>query len=115
MTTTKTFKEAYAEITEMSVKQVDLVLEIQDKQDAKYSRVKTCKGLWKIAHAAGAESAREEMQALQKENEGLKKIARDLREYQDNESVDEIPVSIMDILCTNKNVINEALASESEK
>ena len=62
MTTTKTFKEAYAEITEMSVKQVDLVLEIQDKQDAKYSRVKTCKGLWKIAHAAGAESARENMQ-----------------------------------------------------
>lgn len=58
---------------------------------------------------------KERISRLQKENEDLRKIARGLREYQDNESVDEIPMSIMDILCANKATIDRLLTTEGEE
>lgn len=42
------FVKHYAIISDMGEDQVIKLLEIQDKQDTKYSRVKTCKELWNI-------------------------------------------------------------------
>lgn len=49
---------------------------------------------------------------LKEENKALRKIAKDLKEYQDHESADEIPCSIMDILCANKSTIDRQALKE---
>lgn len=42
------FIKIYSELSDMGEDQVQKLLEIQDKQDTRYSRVKTCKKLWEI-------------------------------------------------------------------
>ena len=69
--TPKTFKGVYAEINCMSLEQVDIILQIQDKQDTKYSRVKTCEALWNAASEATRAEYDDKIKAMQAEIDKL--------------------------------------------
>lgn len=61
------FIEKYASISDMGITQVVSLLDIQDRQDTKYSRVKTCEKLWNAATKATRAECDDKVKSIQAE------------------------------------------------
>lgn len=70
--TPRGFIEKYASISDMDTSQVISLLDIQDRQDTKYSRVKTCEKLWNAATKATRAEYDDKIKAMQTEIDTLK-------------------------------------------
>lgn len=82
--TPRGFIEKYASISDMDTSQVISLLDIQDRQDTKYSRVKTCEKLWNAATKATRAEYDDKIKAMQAEIDKLNRISNKWAQRADN-------------------------------